>query len=133
MPVTGVPIVRRVTAGVLAFAAAALVPAVILSATTPLFEGTDVVPRIGMLPVFGFFSAAAVALFGIPLFLLFLRFGLVRWWSVLGAGLVGGALVGVIVSSNRLQAPAVLFMSGIGIAAALAFWVVWRLGREPTR
>ena len=119
---------RRIAASVLAFATAALVPAVILSATTPLFEGADFVSRIGMLPVFYFFSAVAIAAYGVPVFLLFVRFRLMHWWSVLGAGFVGGGLVGFVVSSNDLKASAVLFMSGIGIAAAFSFWLIWAIG-----
>ena len=124
---------RRVTAGILGFAVASLISALILSATTRLFEPFDIVSRIGMVPVFYYFSSMVAVLLGLPAFLLFLRLRLIRWWSVLGAGLTIGALMGVIVGRpNGVRAPEVLFMAATGAASALGFWLVWKQSSDKT-
>jgi hypothetical protein len=122
---------RRSTAGVLGFAVAPLISAVILSATTRLVDRFDIVARIGMVPVFYFFSALATIVLGLPAFLLFSRFGMVRWWSILGSGLLIGALMGAIVGKpNRAQVPDMLLMAAGGTVAALGFWLIWRQGQH---
>jgi hypothetical protein len=122
---------RRITAGVVGFLVAPLISALILAATTRLFEPSDIVARIGMVPVFYYFSGMATVLLGLPAFFLFLRFKIIRWWSVLTGGLVIGALMGAIVGAqNHAQLPNVLFMAATGAASALGFWLIWRQGRE---
>jgi hypothetical protein len=122
---------RRITAGIVGFVVAPLISALILSATTRLFEPSDIVARIGMVPVFYYFSAIATALLGMPAFFLFFRFRIIRWWSILGSGLAIGALMGVIVGTpSRAQVPDMLLMATAGAASALGFWLIWRQGRE---
>lgn len=122
---------RRLTAAVLGFVVAPLISALVLSATTRLFAPLDVVGRIGMVPVFYYFSAGATILLGLPAFLLFLHFKIIRWWSILGSGLAIGALMGVIVGAqNGAQVPDALLMATAGAASALGFWLIWRRARE---
>jgi hypothetical protein len=122
---------RRLTAAVLGFVVAPLISALVLSATTRLFEPLDIVARIGMMPVFYYFSAGATILLGLPAFLLFLHFNIIRWWSVLGSGLAIGVLMGLVVGAqNGAQIPDVLLMATAGAASALGFWLIWEQGRE---
>jgi hypothetical protein len=122
---------RRITAGVVGFLVAPLISALILSATTRLFEPGDIAGRVGMVPVFYYFSAIATVVLGLPAFFLFLHFRIVRWWSVLAGGMVIGALMGAIVGApNHAQLPDMLLMAAAGSVAALGFWVIWRQGRE---
>jgi hypothetical protein len=79
-----------------------------------------------MTAVFLFFSAAAVTLLGVPAFLVLYRFGLVRWWSTVGTGLLIGALIGVAVRFPATQLQDLVVMSAMGALSALAFWLVWK-------
>jgi RHS repeat-associated protein len=82
--------------------------------------------RIGMVPVFYYFSAMATVLLGLPAFFLLLRFRIIRWWSVVVGGLVIGALMGTLVGApNHTQLPNVLLMAATGAASALGFWLIW--------
>ena len=122
---------RRLTAGILGFAVASLISALMLSATTRLVEPFDIIARLGMVPVFLYFSGMAVILVAVPVFFLFLKFNLIHRWSVVAAGLVIGALMGSIVGTpSRGHVLDILFMAGVGAVSALAFWVVWKQGRE---
>ena len=122
---------RKRTAGILGFVVAPLIAAVIFSATTPLVRPLDVVARVEMVPVVYLPSAAATVLFAVPAFLLFLRFRLVRWWSVLGVGSAIGAFMGYELGSpNLVQVLGILFMAGTGAVSALGFWLIWRQGRD---
>jgi hypothetical protein len=121
---------RRTTAGVVGFVVAPLISAVILSATTRLVEPSDIVARVGMVPIFYYFSAMATVVLGLPAFFLFVRFRIVRWWSVLASGLAIGALMGAIVGAqNHAQLPDALLMAAAGGASAIGFWLIWRQGR----
>jgi len=124
---------RRITAGVLGFIVAPLISAVTLATATRLFEPSDIVARIAMVPVFYYFSAMATVLLGLPAFFVLLRFKIIYWWSVLAGGLVIGALMGAIVGApNHAQLPNVLFMSATGAASAVGFWLIWRRGSNVT-
>lgn len=122
---------RRSTAGVLAFAVAPLISAVMLSATTPLVDRIDVVGKLGLVPVFYFYCAAVTLIAGLPIFLVLLRFGLARWWMALLVGLIiGAASAFVIESPHSPTASLVLFMGGTGTVSALGFWLLWRQGSQ---
>ena len=117
---------RRTTAAVVGFLVASLIPALLFSVLSPVSGGTDIIAMLRLLPGFYVFSLLATVVLAVPVFLLFLRFRLVRWWSVLGAGFGIGALIGFIVRSpNPVQIRDVLVMSLTGVAAALGFWLVW--------
>jgi hypothetical protein len=123
---------QRRTAGIVGFVVASMIPAIVFSAFTPLVERSDIVGRIGLFPGFYLFSASATVLVALPTFFLFLRFNLVRWWSVLGVGFAIGALMAIIVRWPT-QPREVIIMGGIGVLSALGFWVVWTRGSEPTQ
>jgi hypothetical protein len=121
---------RRVTAGVLGFLVVPLVPAIIFAVRNSLVSPQDVVARVEMVPLVYLPAVLVTAVFGLPVFFLFFRFRLIRWWTTLVAGLAIGALVGVIVESPNLQGAEILFTAVTGAIAALGFWLIWRQGRE---
>src|SRR5258708_27893256 len=78
------------------FFIAPLVPAITGAAFTRVSGTPDWGTFVGLLPIFYFFAALATLVFGVPAFLLFSRLNLIRWWSALGAGVVGGAIVSLV-------------------------------------
>jgi hypothetical protein len=123
----------RPLAAFVGFLAASLVPPIVFLILAP----GD--PRVGAFEFLGvflglfFFSAVAVALLGVPTFLLLFRLRMVRWWSALATGLGAGALVGYFLRApNRAEIYDVLTMAFAGGAAAFAFWLVWET-RSPQR
>jgi hypothetical protein len=121
---------RRLTAGIVGFLVAPLVPAIIFAVKNSLVGPLDVVARIEMVPLVYLPAVLVTAVFGLPVFLLLLRFKFIRWWTTFVAGLAIGALVGVIVESPNLQVPEILFTAVTGSLAALAFWLIWRQGQH---
>jgi len=116
----------RPAAACIGFLAASLVPPVVfLSLAEPERAG-------GAFEIFGaflgllFFSVVIVVLFGVPAFLLFVRLGIVRWWSTLGAGAGFGAVLGFLLRApNPPETNDIFTMAGAGGGAALVFWLVW--------
>ncbi len=77
------------------------------------------------------FSVLPMVVFAVPMYLLLNHAGLVNLWTSLAAGAIVGALFGVML---RMPSPPrahdVVHMTFIGTLAALAFWLVWRTGRD---
>jgi ABC-type uncharacterized transport system permease subunit len=126
------PAMSKVTAAIMGFLVAPLVSAVIGAVLTPV-EGRlnlDLVSILGLLPIIYFFAALATILLGVPSFLLLLKYKLVTWWSALIVGVVAGVIVALIFKApSHVEARDLLVMGTMGSASALAFWVIWRLGR----
>ena len=98
---------------------------------TPITGGpinTDILSVLGLMPLFYCFSLAAGLLFGIPLFLLFRRYHLVRWWSASAAGIVVGSVVALMLRSNAVQAGDFLVLVPEGAVSGLVFWAIWKRG-----
>ena len=70
------------------------------------------------------------SVFGLPLFFLARRFGLVKWWSAVGCGLLVGCVVQFIVLGGTAHLDNMLMYSAEGVASALLFFLVWRLGNR---
>jgi hypothetical protein len=76
------------------------------------------------------FTIFLALIFGIPLFLAFNHFHLVRWWSAILSGLiVGSAAAFVFAPSPSVWTVETFALEGAG--SALLFWVVWRRGNTP--
>src|SRR5262245_6933695 len=85
--------VNRDTATWIALMTACAFPSTVLALLHPL-SGTWTLPAIaGSFLVFGFFSAVATFVFGVPTYLLLRRATLIRWWSSPIAGFIDGALM----------------------------------------
>jgi hypothetical protein len=119
----------------LAFFLATLLPAIAFALLTPVNGGsinTDFGSVLGLTFVFYFFSLAAAVIFGVPLFLLLLKFGLVRWWSALAAGAIVGALVAVILRLPGALSPEDFMVTvPLGALAAVVFWLTGVRGMTP--
>ena len=71
--------------------------------------------------------------FAVPMYLLLNSKGLVNLWTSLAVGALVGALFAVTLRWPRPHANDVMFMASIGSLAALAFWLVWRTGRDDNQ
>jgi len=98
-----------------------------------LAVGIAVTTRIGVmvffsaLPLCYVFSILAEVFFGTPIFLLGLRFNLIKWWSALPAGFAVGALATLVLRlPNLAPARELLGMGFIGAASGFGFWLVWK-------
>lgn len=113
---------------------ASLVPAVAFSVLTPLSRGQFSAGQLGLIPVFLVFSAVAIVLIGAPMFLVLRALRLVRWWSALLAGCLGGAVVGLVL---RLPAAPMrgdfLILCPVGATAAIVFWLALKAGQDSER
>ena len=107
-----------------------LVAALIFAATNSLVQPSDIVGRLEMVPLAYIPALFFTVVFGLPVFLLFVRFKLIRWWSTVGAGFAIGVLVGFIIGPSSPQLPYMLFMGAVGAATSLVFWLIWRLGSD---
>jgi len=74
------------------------------------------------------FAVAFACLFGLPLFFLARHFGLAKWWSAIGSGLLVGCMVQFIVLSGTVHPDNLLSFSAEGAASGLLFFLVWRHG-----
>jgi len=112
--------------------AASLIPALLFAVFTPLSGTLDIKSFLGTFLIAYLFSAIATAVFGVPIFLLFRRFGIITWWSALAGGFLAGALVSIVI---RLPGPPnvrdLVIDGPIAAASALVFWLIWRQGQEP--
>lgn len=115
----------------LAFLTAPFVSSAIGITQTATFGPLDLSTFFGLLPIFYSFSFMAMILFGLPIFLLFRRYNVVKWWSTLGAGIIVGALAAVIfMLPNAVQIGGLITMSVMGGASSFVFWLIWNLGSE---
>src|SRR5207245_4768376 len=81
---------------------------------------------ISVLPVYFFFSLLAALVFGAPSFAALAYFNIVKWWSVVGGGIVAGCLA-IAVLKRGLPQPSELAAFGLtGAISSIGFWVMWQ-------
>lgn len=81
--------------------------------------------------VFYPYSLICTVLFGVPMYLIVRWMRLVTWWSAI----VSGALVGLVIAvvfrpANQPYVDELLRFVPSAAVAALAFWLIWRQGRD---
>lgn len=77
--------------------------------------------------VFYPYSILFTAIFGVPLYLISKRLGLINWWfSILGGALVGVCLSIIFRSTQGRYFEDVLRFVPVASASAFAFWLIWR-------
>ena len=117
------------TAGILATLSAPLVPAFLGALMTPLGGGainTDLTSVLGLTVVVYPFALVLGSIVGLPIFLVFRRYRLVRWWSAVLAGAIAGVFwVGVI--TLRFDLRNLVLLTIEGSLGGLVFWAIWRL------
>jgi len=118
------------TATILGIVVAATIPAVVLALFTDVSSGEqDALQQLVVAPYLFLFSAPATLLLGFPTFLLFRRYGLVRWWSALAAGATIGIVVVIVLALPSAPGLRQLTIYGLtGAASGFAFWLIWRAG-----
>ena len=114
---------------VLAFLAASVAPAIVIGCWYPLSEvrtaGGMAASAMVLLP----YSGAAVVLVGGSLYALCAKMGLVRWWTAVGAGILGSVLVSYLVApAHEISGDTLSVYACAGVAAGAAFWLVCPLG-----
>ena len=109
---------------------AAAVPAIISGLLTPINRepiNTDAVSVLALALAVYPFALAFACIFGLPLFWVFRRYHLVRWWSAIISGLFAGAAVAIVlVLPHAASAQNVASLAIAGAASALLFYIVWR-------
>src|SRR5438477_4311280 len=105
-----------VIAGLLAAAAvpASMLVLFILVTRPSRTVSTDIVPVLVLASQGYVYSCLAAALLGFPAFLVFRRYGLVRWWSSSLAGLAAGVALGSLFSGPQIQWQAVVIWNVAG-------------------
>ena len=123
--------VRKTAAAALGLISAPLASAIMLTAYTILVDQTDVTGNWFPLAVIYYSAAAVVTLFvGLPIFLVLVRFDLVRAWSAILAGTIIGALVALGIGFDSIGIAGVLVMAASGAASALTLWLIWGLAQD---
>lgn len=118
---------------------ATLAAALLIASTIPVVAGgimappPDVASLLLAIIVYAY-ACFFIAAFGLPIYLLFDRFGWARWWSATVVGMLGGAVIGAFVwkpyGSFDLDVPV---MTATGAVTALVFWTVARRSGFSTR
>jgi hypothetical protein len=121
---------KKTTATIIGFLVSPLIAAILGILITPLGANQEVASRLGLLPIFYFFSILATLTFGVPIFFLLSYLKAISWWSALGAGVVIGILVAVVLRlPDIVQIRDFMSMIPMGVASALGFWLIWRRGQ----
>jgi hypothetical protein len=69
---------------------------------------------------------------GLPLFFIFRRFGLARWWSACLSGAIAGIFWAEVITL-RFDLRNLALLGVEGALAGLAFWVIWKLQAISSR
>lgn len=119
---------KQVDATILGFLLAPLVPAAMLSLTSPDLTNGSWKMTCALVIVFYQFTLIVTGALGVPLYLAVRRWGRMTWWSTLLSGAAAGMALCTVMQTAAHSA---LFGAGAGAAQALVFWTIWRLGRAP--
>ena len=112
-----------------AFLIVPLVPASIGAIQTVVAGNWHWDAVFGLVPIFYWFSLLATIVFGVPIFLVCRRYNIIRWWSSLGAGIVVGVLVSIVLGyPNYVQLEGLIIHSLAGGAAGFVFWLILNFG-----
>ena len=76
------------------------------------------------------YSILFAAVFGLPIFLLANRFGIVTWWlSVIVGMLVGVAAFAITEYGNQFNLKEAFEFACAGMSAGFVFWKIWQRGK----
>jgi len=135
---------KRLTATILGFLAAPVVPAFVF---TVEFIITDIaaygnIYSLGMMAVFYYFSLIFTVLFAVPLALIANYFGITQWWVAVSGGLIIGILTDLIVELPRIyflisdyllnSIEGLLTYGATGALSGFVFWLIWQRGNRGT-
>jgi hypothetical protein len=125
---------RKGVATIVGFVVASIIPAAAVSIITPLGEVRSLGSIAATFAVTYHFSALFTVGLGLPVFLCLRRFGPGNWRIVLAVGALLGALVAVALRlPNHPDPYDLIFTMPLAAASALAFWLIWRRGRDTSK
>jgi hypothetical protein len=137
---TGMEAIRllRHSSTAIAFLIAPLVASLILAVFSPIdgrVVNTDITFLLGLTGIFYVYAFLGTCLLALPLYVVLRKFHLIRWWSTIMAGGAIGTILLVALSAGHLSVfvtnpVTVLIWLCSGSVAALAFWLIWRLGEH---
>jgi hypothetical protein len=113
------------------FMAAPAVPPVVIAVSEKVTHTQDIFGVVGLL-IFGYgYSALCLMAFGGPVYWLLRRFRMIKWWTVILTGTIGGLLVYLLVAGFSPQ-PTWILMTYVlaGSLSSLCFWVIRCLGTD---
>lgn len=117
-------------ATILGFMGAAIVPA--LATAIADAQGRGGVSVLATLTLIYYpFSIVFFFWLAIPMYFLFKKHRLIRWWSASAMGLLAGLSIGLLLYWPRMSF--VLFYVGVGALSGLVFWFIWRLGHNTAQ
>ena len=124
----------RLVAALVGFFVAPIVPVVALGTWVVIKTGSMHATLLPEMLMTYPLSVMATGGFGVPAFLVFLRYGLIRWWSTVVVGALGGAVVAILFDLSLVDGTnEILFFSLTGAASAFAFWLIWSQGRDKPK
>jgi hypothetical protein len=123
---------RRNIAALIAFLISPVLPAVVFAVSSPgLVSPSDAFGVAILSMVFYIYSCGFIAALALPLYLLALKFNVVRFWSALLAGAMGGAAVSLAVPVGMSQPyyeaavrEALPFYASLGAATGALFFLI---------
>lgn len=123
---------KKITATVLGFVVAPLIPSIYGALATPITRNFDLFTQLPLIPAFYGYALLFTIVFGVPAFLLIQYFHLVRWWTAFVGGVLIGAIVLVVVHlPGTPDARDFMETCPLGGVSGFVFWLVWKCGREP--
>lgn len=124
---------KKITATILGFAGAPIIPAIYGAFTTPIARDFEILRQAPLVLMFYVFALPFIVVLGVPAFLLARYLRLIRWWSAVGVGIVSGAIVAVLVAiQGTVDVQDFVIFCPLGGASGLTFWLIWKQGQEPS-
>jgi len=109
-----------------AFLIAPLGPSVWGGAWALIAGRGDAIPPAGFMILFYLVSLPIGIILGLPAIFLLAKIGRLAWWTATLIGMIAGVTI-----SSLLHLPLPLY-APIGPAWSLVFYLVWKMGPEPT-
>lgn len=124
---------KKITATILGFAGAPIIPAIYGAFTTPIARDFEMLRQVPLVLMFYVFALPFIVVFGVPAFLLARYLRLVRWWSAVAVGITIGAIVAILVAiQGTIDIQDFIIFCPLGGASGLTFWLIWKQGRETS-
>ena len=117
---------KKITAIIAGCIFAPSTSALIAVALTALKQGASFYSLLGLFPIFYLYSLAAMLLFGLPIFLVFLYLKILSIWSSIIAGLFVGSVVAIVIRlPNSIHMSDFTTLPLIGATVGVTFWITY--------
>lgn len=112
------------------FLLAPFVSSCLISGVIAFNSQLGLTPFFGSIPITFAFSTYATLILGLPTYFVMKKFYKITWLTTFLAGLVIGAVSGIVFSGSAKNVEVVSTLSAIGGLSALSFWVLWKQGQR---